>query len=80
MSSQGTSRIRSTVGANLRAARLAKGLTQAELARALGDKTNEMLVSKWERGIHRPQDFTMERLAVILDIEFVDFYDEERAA
>lgn len=75
MASQVTNRI----GANLRAARAAAGLTQRQLAERIG--TDSFQVSRWERGANRPQDETLTALADALSIDLAAFYAEpERAA
>lgn len=42
------------------AARKAKGLSQAELGRLLG--VDQVQVSRWERGLHRPSDDTLKKI------------------
>lgn len=44
--------IASTIGSNIRARREALGMTQRDLAKKLD--TNEMAISRWELGKHRP--------------------------
>lgn len=78
MPSQAPRQIKTIIGQNLSAARQAKGLTQRELANAID--TDPFQVSRWERGTNRPADATLARLADALDIEFVQFFNEDIAA
>lgn len=60
------------LGRRLRAARLAKGWTQAQLGeRLLGlddPNTAAPRISRYERGMHKPDLDTIERLAKLLDL------------
>lgn len=67
------------VGDNLRAARGEAGLTQHELAVKLGN-VDAMAVSRWERGVNRPNDANLLRLGEVLDRSMVWFYTEHKAA
>jgi transcriptional regulator with XRE-family HTH domain len=67
------------VAANIRAARLAEGLTQHALAVRLG-RGDQMTVSRWERGEHRPSDESLVRLAAALDREFAWFFTDHAEA
>lgn len=62
----------SALGRRLRAARLAKGWTQAQLGqRLLGlddPNTAAPRISRYERGMHEPDLATIERLAGLLDL------------
>lgn len=62
----------SALGRRLRAARLAKGWTQAQLGqRLLGlddPNTAAPRISRYERGMHTPDLDTIERLAQLLDL------------
>ena len=51
----------------IRALREAKGLSQAELAEALG--LDQTTVSAWERGVSEPTVFNLRRLADLLGVE-----------
>lgn len=55
---------RRVIGANVRAARLAAGMTQVQLAAALG--TSHPAVSRWENGGDEPTDRTLDALAAVL--------------
>jgi transcriptional regulator with XRE-family HTH domain len=74
------------VGINIARARLAKGWTQMQLARALDDWTDSVTVSRWECGRHRPVERTLNRLAEVLEVDVDWFYavnepeDEDEAA
>jgi transcriptional regulator with XRE-family HTH domain len=66
-------------GPHLRALRIARGLTQAELAE-LAD-TNTMFISKLERGVTTPTIGTLVRLAKALQcrvVELVAVFDQRR--
>jgi len=60
----------STVGKKIREMRNAKGLTQAELARAAGMVRPNL--SRIEAGRHRPSLATLERIAAALKLPVVD--------
>lgn len=49
------------------------GLTQEQVARALPGETSGTHVSRWERGLHRPSDDTLEALAKVLKVEVAYF-------
>lgn len=49
------------------------GLTQLELALALPGKVGADQISRWERGIHKPEDDTLEEIAAILKVPVVHF-------
>lgn len=51
------------LGLRLKMARLRAKLEQSEVAERLG--THRVQVSKWERGVNRPGDETLERLAAV---------------
>ncbi len=72
MPSQATRQIKTIVGQNLSAARRAQRLTQRQLAQALD--TDAFQVSRWERGVNRPSDSTLARLAEALGVEFAWFF------
>jgi transcriptional regulator with XRE-family HTH domain len=81
VSSQAPSSSASIFGQNIRKARDEKGMTQRELAAKLD--TDAVLVSKWERGIHRPNDENVFALVRHLGHDIAWFYTEhyqERAA
>lgn len=63
-------------GPHLRALRIARGLTQADLAERA--ETNTMFISKLERGVTTPTIGTLVRLGRALDCrvaELVDIFD-----
>lgn len=74
MPSQATGDLRATVATNIRTARLAADLTQAQLAAVLGIES--MAVSKWERGLHSPSDSNLVALAERLGRPVGWFYTE----
>jgi transcriptional regulator with XRE-family HTH domain len=72
--------VTATVARNLKAARKAAGFTQHGLAVALGRGDN-MTVSRWERGEHKPSDENLVALAEILGVSVASFFsDPEREA
>lgn len=64
------------MGKNLRAAREAAGLTQRDLAAQLGGKVDTQYVSNWERGVYRPNDQYLVKLAEVLGYEVAWFYGD----
>jgi transcriptional regulator with XRE-family HTH domain len=56
----------SATGQLIQNARKAKGLTQTQLAEALG--VTQPAVSEWESGISAPESFRVLRLATVLSI------------
>lgn len=77
--SRATGRLATTVGANIKAAREAMGLTQRQLA-DLVNGVDSMAVSRWERGMHRPTDDNLFALADVLDQDPGWFYAEHHRA
>jgi transcriptional regulator with XRE-family HTH domain len=61
------------VGARIREARLAVGLTQRELADRLGAR-DALAVSRWERGVNVPNERMLLGLARVLEREVAWFY------
>lgn len=78
MTSQASGDLATTVADNVRAGRVAARLTQRELAEAVG--VDQMVVSKWERGRHRPSQENMIRLSSLLSQPVAWFYTEHKAA
>lgn len=68
-----------TFARNIKAARKAAGMTQHELAVALG-RGDAMTVSRWERGEHRPSDEYLIALADVFGLSVADFFSDERKA
>lgn len=64
----------SKLGATIKDARKAKGLTQEALAKEMHVSTGT--ISKWESGSNTPDIFKMQKLAQILDIPSTIFTDE----
>ena len=60
------------MGAKIRAFREAKGLSQMELAEALG--LDQTTISAWERGIAEPTIFNLRRLADLLGVSPGDLF------
>jgi transcriptional regulator with XRE-family HTH domain len=82
MASQPPRQIKDIVGANIRSARLARELTQSQVARHVG--VESMAVSRWERGLVRPSDTNLQAVADILGRDpawfFRDREPQEKAA
>lgn len=70
-----------TVGARVKAARLSAGLTQHQLAVAIGSG-DAMKVSRWERGENLPSGESLIALSEVLSESVSWFYEtpEEAAA
>lgn len=80
MSSSDASRnLAATFARNIRTARKSAGLTQHELAVALG-RGDAMTVSRWERGEHRPSDEYLIALSDVLGVSVADLFSESEAA
>lgn len=62
--------VRKVIGENTRRARLIKGLTQEELAAAMG--LDRAYISGLERGQRNPTGITLWRLALALEIQPAD--------
>lgn len=65
MSSQVSGHIKSTIGANVKWAREARGWTQLQLASRIG--VDPVVISRWERGKNRPSDAYLAAAAIALD-------------
>lgn len=79
MTSQAPGDLATILAQNIKAARVAAGMRQIDLARAV--EIDPMVVSKWERGWHRPSNENMERLAAALGQTVAWFYtDHQKAA
>lgn len=72
------SQISRQIGRNLKRARVARGLTQRELAEMIG--TDSFQVSRWERGANRPKDDTLHALGEALAVQLSSFYEPDEAA
>lgn len=59
-----------TIGANIKHLRNEKGLTQKELASALG--VSYQMVQSWERGSRNPKRETLEKIASALGVSWLD--------
>ena len=73
-----SSQLSRQIGANLKAARDAKGLTQTELGQLIG--RDGFQISRWERGAHRPTDASLMALGEALDMDYLAFFAVERKA
>jgi transcriptional regulator with XRE-family HTH domain len=65
------------MGARIAQRRNELGLSQVDVARALPGKVDGSQVSRWERGLHKPGDDTLERLGVILEVPVSYFMTPE---
>jgi transcriptional regulator with XRE-family HTH domain len=66
------------VGARIRERRLELGMKQRELADMLGsDAIDNQRISDWERGVNRPSDRYMEKLASALERDVSWFFRED---
>ena len=63
---------RRRLGIFLRAARMKAGLTQQQVAGALGYSTPQF-ISNWERGVSRPPDEVLARLRNMYGVSFREF-------
>ena len=54
----------------IRAARIAAGMTQQQLADALG--ISQVSVTRWETGEHEPRVSTLKRIAAVLGCDLRD--------
>ncbi len=84
-STDATSGLAALVGRNLRIARKSRGLTQHQLAVALG--CEDMAISRWERGQNRPSDINLVAIAEVFSREVAWFFtkhdepdDDDRVA
>jgi transcriptional regulator with XRE-family HTH domain len=77
MPSQATSRLATTLAQNVRLARALGGMTQRSLAEKLD--TDAGLVSKWERGKHRPSDENLVAIGETIDRDLLWFYSDHSA-
>jgi transcriptional regulator with XRE-family HTH domain len=67
------------IGARIRGRRLQLGMKQRELADMLGsDAIDNQRISDWERGVNRPSDRYMEKLAAALQRDVSWFFRESQ--
>lgn len=69
---QATNQMAQVIGSNIRRAREIHGLSQSDLARLI--ESQGFAVSRWERGLHRPTDATLIRIADVTDRDIAWFY------
>ena len=74
MQRQATRHISQVLGTNLRTAREEQGLTQHELALAVGSQAFQ--ISRWENGLHRPKDAMLATLAEVLRVDLAWLYTD----
>lgn len=79
MTSQAPNRLATIIGANIREARLARKMTQAQLAAAIG--VESMFISRWERGANTPADDRQYALAdYLFDGDLAALYADPKVA
>lgn len=78
MTSQVPRQLKTIVAENISVARKAQGLTQRELAEAVG--TEGFAVSRWERGSVSPSATYLAAMADALDCDIAWFYTDHRQA
>lgn len=76
MTSQASGYTMTTVARNIQAARAESGLTQRQVAEALG--VDSMLISKWERARHRPNEQNLAALGHLFGHDLAWFYTEHQ--
>lgn len=59
-------------------ARMAAGMTQGQLAQAIGQTQND--VSRWERGMHQPRTDVLLKIAGVLGCSLEDLLDSDRSS
>jgi transcriptional regulator with XRE-family HTH domain len=74
MARRGPDAVDKLVGRNIRVLRLAKGLSQTELADELGVTFQQ--VQKYEKGTNRVAAGRLKRIAKILDVPILYFFDD----
>lgn len=77
-SHRSNSTIRDLIGRNIADARRAADLSQTELAREAG-VTDGQIISKWERGVHRPSDEALLALGAVLGHDLAWFFTDHDA-
>jgi transcriptional regulator with XRE-family HTH domain len=73
MARRGPDAIDKVVGRNIRILRLAKGLSQTELADALGVTFQQ--VQKYEKGTNRVGSGRLLKISAILGVKITDFFE-----
>jgi len=63
-------------GDRIRQLRLARGMTQADLAEATGDLVSKQMISRYERGESQPSPSVLEGLAEAFDVRAADLFRE----
>lgn len=75
---QATTPASTRIARNVKDARLLAGMTQSQLATALG-LGDSMTVSNWERGVFKPSDENLAALCQVLDRDLAWFYTDHDA-
>lgn len=68
------------IGNRLRARREELGLSRPRLAKMLPGSVDANQIYKWEKGLHRPQDDTLQALAEVLEVDVSYFHMAEPEA
>jgi transcriptional regulator with XRE-family HTH domain len=63
-------------GDRIRQLRLARGMTQADLAEATGDLVSKQMISRYERGESQPSPSVLQALAEAFDVKAADLFRE----
>ena len=67
-----------TIGANIRAWRIKKGLTQSKLGELIGIQSRpQQQMSLWEYGHRKPKYETLMKLATVLECQVSDLLGED---
>ena len=74
-SNKATTKLDQMVGQNIRAGRLAKGLTQTELGEQLGVTFQQ--IQKYEKGYNRVGSGRLHQIAEVLEMPVTAFFGEE---
>ena len=78
MAGRGPDAVDKLVGRNIRVLRLAKGLSQTELADALGITFQQ--VQKYEKGTNRVGSGRLLKISGVLGVKITDFFERDRSA
>ena len=63
---------------NLRERRLEKGMSQEQLAKAVGKRQSS--ITRFERGLTMPKPATAKKIAAVLEFDWTEFYDDPEPA
>ena len=60
---------------NLRERRIEKGMSQEQLAKAVGKRQSS--ITRFERGLTSPKPATAKKIAAVLDFDWTEFYEDQ---